>query len=124
VVDYHIHISWEMLTRFLKIYEKYNELCKKQNHVFKTYTHPKRKSTVCQAFGCKRLCGRKGLIFCTEGCDNFCSCARKTKAIRSSVWLSWYRRWKWRVSCSSKGFGGTYVYFIFPFINVVSQVSD
>lgn len=29
---------------------------------------PVRKSTVCRAAGCRRVFGRRGLIFCTEGC--------------------------------------------------------
>lgn len=34
---------------------------------------------MCRACGCKRLFGRKGLIFCTEGCDNLCYLRKKNK---------------------------------------------
>lgn len=41
---------------------------------YKTYTGPVRYSTWCRMLGCRRVFGRKGLIFCTEGCcDGDCS---------------------------------------------------
>lgn len=61
------------------VYDKYNELCEKQNRVYATFTGPQRKSTVCQALGCRRVFGRRGLIFCTEECSNLCwLCKRKS----------------------------------------------
>ena len=35
---------------------------------YKNFTAPVRASTVCRKAGCRRLFGRRGLIFCTEGC--------------------------------------------------------
>ena len=34
---------------------------------------------MCKACGCKRFFGRKGCIFCTEGCDNLCYLRKKNK---------------------------------------------
>lgn len=53
-------------------YDKYNELCEKQKRVYAEFTGPVRTSTVCRILGCRRVFGRKGLFFCTEGCSNFC----------------------------------------------------
>lgn len=53
------------------MYDQYNDLCKKQIQTYKEYTAPVHKSTCCKAFGCRRVFGRKGCIFCTEGCDDF-----------------------------------------------------
>ena len=56
----------------LKAYDTYSDLCEKQKEAYNTYWGPVRKSTICRACGCRRACGRKGFIFCTEGCDQCC----------------------------------------------------
>ena len=44
---------------------------------YKSFTGPVRHSTLCRVAGCRRVFGRRGLIFCTEGCrdehDSCCS---------------------------------------------------
>ena len=52
----------------MEVYNQHVELREKQIHTYKQYTGPVRKSTVCRAAGCRRVFGRRGLIFCTEGC--------------------------------------------------------
>mmetsp|Transcript_14858 Transcript_14858/g.32267 ORF Transcript_14858/g.32267 Transcript_14858/m.32267 type:complete len:269 (+) Transcript_14858:154-960(+) len=52
----------------IEVYNQHAELRKKQVHNYKTFTGPIRKSTVCRISGCRRVFGRRGLIFCTEGC--------------------------------------------------------
>ena len=45
---------------------------------YKQFTGPVRKSTCCRALGCRRFFGRRGFIFCTEGCgDPNSSCCSK-----------------------------------------------
>eukprot|EP00986_Skeletonema_menzelii_P018973 scaffold27039_cov150-Skeletonema_menzelii.AAC.6 len=63
----------------VEVYEKYKELRDKQVENYKQFTGPVRKSTCCRAFGCRRLFGRRGLIFCTEGCNdpNSKCCSKK-----------------------------------------------
>lgn len=51
-----------------EVYRHHVELREKQIHDYTTFIGPVRKSTVCKAAGCKRVFGRHGLIFCTEGC--------------------------------------------------------
>ena len=63
----------ERNTRELRAaYDQYNEQCETQKKVYMEFTAPVRRSTVCQALGCRRVFGRKGLFFCTEGCSDFC----------------------------------------------------
>lgn len=63
----------ERNTRELRAaYDQYNEQCERQKKVYMEFTAPVRRSTVCQALGCRRVFGRKGLFFCTEGCSDFC----------------------------------------------------
>ncbi|KAL3796154.1 hypothetical protein HJC23_000657 [Cyclotella cryptica] len=50
-----------------EVYDKYAQLRVKQIERYKTYTAPVQKSTICRAAGCRRIFGRRGLIFCTEG---------------------------------------------------------
>ena len=53
---------------WMEVYNQHVELREKQIHTYKQFTGPVRKSTVCRAAGCRRVFGRRGLIFCTEGC--------------------------------------------------------
>lgn len=57
------------------------ELREKQLHNYKTFIGPVRNSTVCRQAGCRRLSGRRGLFFCTEGCceDPNSSCSLKNQ---------------------------------------------
>eukprot|EP00574_Skeletonema_japonicum_P009692 CAMPEP_0201730842 /NCGR_PEP_ID=MMETSP0593-20130828/23754_1 /ASSEMBLY_ACC=CAM_ASM_000672 /TAXON_ID=267983 /ORGANISM="Skeletonema japonicum, Strain CCMP2506" /LENGTH=327 /DNA_ID=CAMNT_0048223489 /DNA_START=414 /DNA_END=1397 /DNA_ORIENTATION=+ len=63
----------------VEVYDQYKELRDKQAANYKQFTGPVRKSTFCRAFGCRRLFGRRGLIFCTEGCNdpNSSCCSKK-----------------------------------------------
>jgi hypothetical protein len=54
-----------------EIYGKSNYLLKRQIEYYNKYQGPVRSSTVCRKAGCRRFCGRKGCLFCTEGCDHF-----------------------------------------------------
>jgi len=54
-----------------QVYDDYNEKCEKQIEAYAAYQGPVRSSTLCKRSGCRRFFGRKGCIFCTEGCDNF-----------------------------------------------------
>lgn len=51
-----------------QVYEHYDALRKKQIEAYESYIGAERYSTLCRACGCKRVFGRSGLIFCTEGC--------------------------------------------------------
>ena len=53
---------------WMEVYNQHVELREKQIHTYKQFTGPVRKSIVCRAAGCRRVFGRRGLIFCTEGC--------------------------------------------------------
>ena len=55
-------------SEWMEVYNQHVELREKQIHTYKQFTGPVRKSTVCRAAGCRRVFGRRGLIFCTEGC--------------------------------------------------------
>ncbi|KAK1735125.1 hypothetical protein QTG54_014191 [Skeletonema marinoi] len=62
----------------VEVYDKYKELRDKQVENYKQFTGPVRKSTCCRALGCRRLFGRRGFFFCTEGCnDPDSSCCSK-----------------------------------------------
>eukprot|EP00546_Thalassionema_frauenfeldii_P019227 CAMPEP_0178900082 /NCGR_PEP_ID=MMETSP0786-20121207/3272_1 /TAXON_ID=186022 /ORGANISM="Thalassionema frauenfeldii, Strain CCMP 1798" /LENGTH=280 /DNA_ID=CAMNT_0020571039 /DNA_START=693 /DNA_END=1536 /DNA_ORIENTATION=+ len=52
-------------------YDDYNKKCEEQIELFAAYQGPVRSSTLCRKCGCRRFFGRKGFIFCTEGCNNF-----------------------------------------------------
>jgi len=77
---------YETLTKkhVAQVYKQHTELQKKQVHNYKTFFGPVRKGTVCRAVGCRRVFGRRGLIFCTEGCcddgDSNSSCTLKGKS--------------------------------------------
>jgi hypothetical protein len=58
----------------LQIYERYEAERQNQIRDWKTYYGPVNYSTFCRAGGCRRFFGRKGCIFCTEGCTD---CDRK-----------------------------------------------
>ena len=51
-----------------EVRRQHDELREKQVKVYNEFTGPVRNSTVCRAAGCRRVFGRRGLIFCTEGC--------------------------------------------------------
>ena len=67
-----------------KVYQQHVELRNKQIHNYKTFIGPVRNSTICRSLGCRRVFGRRGLIFCTEGCcdgpDSSCSCKKQGDA--------------------------------------------
>jgi hypothetical protein len=54
-----------------EVYEEYNALRRKQIEAYEKYQGPVRSSTFCRKAGCRRFFGRKGCIFCTEGCNHF-----------------------------------------------------
>ena len=58
----------ECTEEWMEVYTQHVELREKQVQNYKTFTGPVRKSTICKAAGCRRVFGRRGLIFCTEGC--------------------------------------------------------
>lgn len=51
-----------------EVYERYETECKKQVKDYTEFYGPNRNGTVCRALSCRRVFGRRGLIFCTEGC--------------------------------------------------------
>jgi len=57
-----------------QVYEHYEALRIKQIEAYETFYGPVRNSTVCRGFGCRRFFGRRGCIFCTEGC---CTSSKK-----------------------------------------------
>ena len=59
---------------FGQVYETYEKQRLKQAEIYENFTGPVRYSTLCRALGCRRVFGRGGLIFCTEGCTD---CSRK-----------------------------------------------
>jgi hypothetical protein len=54
-----------------QVYEDYEKKRSKQIENYTTFHGPVRNSTVCRALGFRRFFGRKGFIFCTEGCTHF-----------------------------------------------------
>ena len=54
-----------------QIYERYETTRSLQIERYKQFIGPARNSTVCRTLGCRRVFGRKGFIFCTEGCTQF-----------------------------------------------------
>jgi len=68
---------------WLEIFEKHKKLREKQIHNYKTFYGPVRNGTLCRAAGCRRLFGRRGCIFCTEGCcdgpDSSCSSKKRVE---------------------------------------------
>jgi hypothetical protein len=53
------------------VYDKYESDRTKQIENYGAYHGPVGKSTLCRTLGCRRFFGRKGVIFCTEGCSHF-----------------------------------------------------
>mmetsp|Transcript_35186 Transcript_35186/g.51673 ORF Transcript_35186/g.51673 Transcript_35186/m.51673 type:complete len:518 (+) Transcript_35186:41-1594(+) len=67
----------EMQTKALKeAYSNYEIHRQKQIKHYSEFEGPVRRSTLCRIFGCRRVFGRKGCCFCTEGCDQNC-CSHK-----------------------------------------------
>lgn len=64
----------------VEVYDTHKDLRDKQVQTYKDFTGPVRKSTVCKALGCRRVFGRRGFIFCTEGCTDCCSKKSKDPA--------------------------------------------
>lgn len=54
-----------------EIYAKYNEETARQVESYENFVAPVHYSTLCRACGCRRMYGRQGCCFCTEGCNNF-----------------------------------------------------
>ena len=67
-----------------QVSEQHRRLREKQVDNYKAFVGPVRNGTVCRAAGCRRVFGRRGLIFCTEGCcdapDSSCRFMRKGEA--------------------------------------------
>lgn len=63
-----------------EVYDAYKDSRDKQVQTYKDFHGPVRKSTVCKALGCRRVFGRRGFIFCTEGCTDCCSKKSKDPA--------------------------------------------
>ncbi|GAX15728.1 hypothetical protein FisN_3Hh203 [Fistulifera solaris] len=57
-----------------EVYRRYNAEAESQIQYYNSFYAPVRLSTFCRAWGCRRVCGRKGVCFCTEGCNH---CDRK-----------------------------------------------
>ena len=56
-----------------EVYAKYEVERVRQVRHWQTFHGPSRHSTICRVLGCRRFWGRKGVIFCTEGCcDGTC----------------------------------------------------
>lgn len=55
-------------TELQEVYDDYEVECKKQIKDYTEFYGPHRNGTVCRAMSCRRVFGRRGLIFCTEGC--------------------------------------------------------
>jgi hypothetical protein len=62
------------------VYHKYGQLRRKQSDDYKRFHGPVHTSTLCRRFGCRRVFGRRGFIFCTEGCNN-CGCKANELAL-------------------------------------------
>lgn len=59
----------EAITQELtEVYNQYEKERVKQVESYQDFHGPVRNSTVCRSMGCRRVFGRKGFIFCTEGC--------------------------------------------------------
>ena len=54
-----------------EVYRKYDVLRRRQSKLYEKYQGPVRSTTWCRKCGCRRFFGRKGCIFCTEGCNHF-----------------------------------------------------
>ena len=52
------------------VYDNYETLRKRQIERYNNVKVPLKLSTCCKALGCQRCCGRKGVFFCTEGCNH------------------------------------------------------
>ncbi len=65
-----------------QVYKQYSELRDKQLLRFSKFSGPVKSSTICRAAGCRRVFGRRGIIFCTEGCccedNDHSSCCSKS----------------------------------------------
>ena len=61
-------------THLTAAYEQYERKNETQIMHFNTFYGPMYLSTLCRSCGCRRFFGRKGVFFCTEGCDD---CSRK-----------------------------------------------
>ena len=55
-----------------KVHNDYELARRRQIKRYETFVGPVQKSTYCRAMGCRRVFGRRGALFCTEGCCNCC----------------------------------------------------
>ena len=58
----------EYTSEVVEVYKKYEDLRNRQVRDYKRFWGPVRNGTICRQLGCRRVFGRRGLIFCTEGC--------------------------------------------------------
>ena len=55
-----------------KVYDDYECTRQRQIERYKNFVGPIQKSTLCRAMGCRRVLGRRGVLFCTDGCSRCC----------------------------------------------------
>jgi hypothetical protein len=55
-----------------KVYDDYERSRRRQIERYESFVGPVQKSTLCRASDCRRVWGRRGLFFCTEGCFQCC----------------------------------------------------
>lgn len=55
-----------------KVYNDYELARRRQIERYEAFVGPVQKSTYCRAMGCRRVFGRRGALFCTEGCCKCC----------------------------------------------------
>lgn len=58
----------ECTSEVVEVYKKYEDLRNRQVQDYRSFWGPVRNGTICRQLGCRRVFGRRGLIFCTEGC--------------------------------------------------------
>lgn len=61
-------VSSDLSSALSQVYSHYAESREKQIETYKSFTGPAQYSTLCRACGCRRVFGRRGFFFCTEGC--------------------------------------------------------
>ena len=60
-----------------EIYDKYESDRQRQIERYEKFKGPVQNSSFCRCLGCRRVFGRKGVCFCTEGCNDTAGCCYK-----------------------------------------------
>ena len=60
-----------------EIYDKYESDRHRQIERYEKFKGPVQNSSFCKCLGCRRVFGRKGCCFCTEGCKDTAGCCYK-----------------------------------------------